>query len=224
MKCKKCGIDKELDDFQKANNKSGYESSCKDCRSKRKYELRRNKRIENGLNVHMSTIEAKELLKQHKKYCPKCEKIKDLDEFSTMKKRSGIASHCRECNREMLKIYYSTDEGKKMGKERYIRDKIKLKDSVLKREFGISLDEYNVILKNQGSGCAICGRTKEKNGKMLAVDHDHETKKNRSILCASCNLVIGFIEKNNFDIEKIKEYINKHKINNHVVSTYPQPL
>ena len=45
MKCKKCNIDKELNCFQKANNKLGYESSCKDCRSKRKYELRRKKEL-----------------------------------------------------------------------------------------------------------------------------------------------------------------------------------
>lgn len=220
MKCKKCGLDKEFDDFQKANNKSGYESSCKDCRSKRKYELRRNKRIENGLNVHMSTIEAKELLKQHKKYCPKCKKVKDLDEFSTMKTKGKIASHCKVCAREMLEVYYNTEAGKAVKKYDYIRNKLRQKNNKLKKDFGITYDEYTQILKEQEDKCAICGRTEEENKKMLAVDHCHKTKKNRALLCSSCNICIGFIEKNNLDIDKIKEYINKHKINSHVVFTH----
>lgn len=224
MKCKKCNVDKELDCFQKANNKCGYESSCKDCRSERKYELRRKKRIENGLPVHMQLIEAKKLLKQHKKYCPKCKKRKDLDEFSTMKVRNGIASHCKECNREMLNEYYDTDKGKMILKNKYIQNKTKYKNSKLLREFGISLDEYNQMLENQGNGCAICGRTEKENKKMLAVDHDHTTIKNRAILCSSCNLTIGFIEKNNIDIDKIKEYINKFKINQNGVPSHTQPL
>jgi len=212
MKCKKCENDKIEDDFYKANNKRGRESICKECRNLLHYEQRRNNRIKNGLPIRISTLEARALLKQHKKFCPKCEKIKDIDEFSTMKGGSGIASHCKECSRERLNIYYDTEKGKKAKKQEYVRDKIKNKDLKLKRNFGISLDEYNMILNNQDGGCAICGRTEEENGKMLAVDHDHTTMKNRAILCASCNLTIGFIEKNNINIDKIKEYINKHKI------------
>jgi hypothetical protein len=210
MECKKCGIDKDLDDFQKANNKSGYESSCKDCRSKRKYELRRNKRIENGLPIRTQTLEARELLKQHKKYCPKCKKVKDLDEFSTMKTRSKIASHCKLCAREMLEEYYNTESGKAVKKYDYIRNKIRQKNNKLKKEFGITLDEYNVMLNNQNNGCAICHRTEKENKKMLAVDHSHETMKNRALLCSSCNILIGFIEKNKLNIDDIKNYLNTY--------------
>ena len=210
MNCKKCGIDKELDDFQKANNKCGYESSCKDCRNKRNYKLRRKRRIENGLPVRTQTLEARELLKQYKKYCPKCKKVKDLDEFSTMKKGSGIASHCKLCAKEMLKTYYKGEKGNKVKKQTYIRDKIKLKNSKLIKKFGITLNEYNIMLNNQNNGCAICHRTEEENKKMLAVDHSHETNKNRALLCSSCNILIGFIEKNKLNIDDVKNYLNTY--------------
>lgn len=212
MKCKKCKKDKSLGEYYKANNKIGYESTCKECRNDRKYELSRKKRIAEGLNVRMSTIKARELLKEGKKYCPRCEKIKIVDEFSTMKIRNGIASHCKKCNREALEIYYSTEEGKEANKNRYEKNKIRLKNNKLIRDFGITYDEYIKILNRQNGKCVICGKTEEDNGKMLAVDHDHNTNKVRELLCGSCNLVIGFIEKNNLDFEKLKEYINKHKI------------
>ena len=75
MKCKKCNIDKEEDDFYPAKNKNGRESTCIDCRNLLHYEQRRNNRIKKGLAVRISTLEARELLKQHKKFCPRCEKI-----------------------------------------------------------------------------------------------------------------------------------------------------
>lgn len=213
MKCKKCNNDKTEDDFYPAKNKSGRESTCIDCRNLRNYELRRKRRVENGLKIRISTLEARELLKQHKKYCPKCEKIKDLDEFSTMKTKSKIASHCKECSRELLNEYYGTEEGKMALKEKYNKNKIRLKNNKLKRDFGITYDEYKQILNEQEGRCAICGKTEEENGKMLAVDHNHETMKNRELLCSSCNILIGFIEKNKLDLRNVENYINKHKIN-----------
>lgn len=207
MKCKKCELDKNKDDFY------GSETTCKTCRSLRNNELKRSKRILNDLPIKITTHEARELLKQHKKYCPKCKKIKDIDEFSTMKVRGKIASHCRECNREMLSEYYSTENGKIILKERYNKNKLRLKNNKLKRDFGITYDEYKEILNKQQGRCAICGKTEEENGKMLAVDHNHETMKNRELLCSSCNILIGFIEKNKLNLRNIENYINKHKIN-----------
>ena len=211
MKCKKCGIDKVENDFYRANNKTGYESTCKECRNLLHYEQRKNNRIKNGLPIRISTLEARELLIQHKKYCPKCEKIKDLDEFSTMKTKSKIASHCKECNREMLDEYYDTEKGRNAKKQQYLTNKLRYRNATLKRKYGITLEEYNAILNNQGGGCAICHKTEEENKKMLAVDHSHQTNKNRALLCSSCNICIGFIEKNDLDVDKIKNYLINYK-------------
>jgi len=88
------------------------------------------------------------------------------------------------------------------------------------RDFGITYDDYIQILNEQEGKCAICGKTEEENGKMLAVDHCHETNKNRELLCLSCNICIGFIEKNNLNIDDVKNYINKHKINTNGVHAH----
>ena len=45
-------------------------------------------------------------------------------------------------------------------------------DLRLRRTFGITLDEYNVRLADQGGVCKICGRPP--GTKRLAVDHDHK--------------------------------------------------
>ena len=69
----------------------------------------------------------------------------------------------------------------------------------LKSKYGISLEEYDQMLTDQGGGCAICGRTCNGNGKALFVDHCHGSGKVRGILCAYCNTGVGWYEAQGAD-------------------------
>lgn len=95
-------------------------------------------------------------------------------------------------------------------KKNYYRKTIQeRKDYDLRKAFGITLDEYNNILKIQNDVCAIC-RLKCKSGHRLAVDHNHTTGKIRGLLCSNCNRGLGYFKEN---IENLKEgikYIKKH--------------
>ena len=74
----------------------------------------------------------------------------------------------------------------------------KIKNSELKKVFGIDLDEYHSMLKKQDYHCAICGNgeaainPRTKKALDLAVDHCHETGKIRGLLCKNCNNMIGY--------------------------------
>ena len=210
--CKTCKYPKNRDDFYNSKNKSGHESSCKDCSHTRHYERRRERRIEQGLPIKFPTIANRILSEEGKKYCPRCKQVKHLTEFSTMKVRSGIASHCKECTNQWGRDYNKTSEGKQKKKESYKRNRDKQIDAKLRRKFGITLEQYKVMLDNQKNGCIICGRTPEENGKMLAVDHNHENGVVRDLLCNNCNVCIGFIEKNQLDTNKLKWYLERHNI------------
>lgn len=60
----------------------------------------------------------------------------------------------------------------------------------LKKNFGITIEQYDAMLKEQNGVCAICGN-KCKSGRRLAVDHCHKTGLNRGLLCANCNRGLG---------------------------------
>ena len=68
------------------------------------------------------------------------------------------------------------------------------------RNYGISLELYKNMVENQENKCTIC----DKNTK-LVVDHCKKTGKVRSLLCDSCNKLIGFAYE---DIEILKQAIN----------------
>lgn len=93
------------------------------------------------------------------------------------------------------------------------KHKREIKNYHLKRYYGITIDDYDFILIKQNGGCAICGDG-PKHGKYLHVDHDHETKKVRALLCDNCNVAIGHAREDVNILQKMIEYINYHKANN----------
>lgn len=84
------------------------------------------------------------------------------------------------------------------------------RNCLLKRNFGITIEDYNKLFERQQGKCAVCGKHQTEFKKRLAVDHCHKTKKVRGLLCNNCNIGIGFMKD---DIENLKcaiLYLNKH--------------
>lgn len=69
------------------------------------------------------------------------------------------------------------------------------RDRQLQNTYGISLEDYNKLLAQQGRKCAIRGKHQSEFGYPLYVDHNHQTEKVRGLLCAGCNTGLGHFEK-----------------------------
>ena len=61
----------------------------------------------------------------------------------------------------------------------------KQRDSRLRKTYGISLADYDRMLKAQKGGCAICGRKPK--SRALDVDHCHRSGRVRGLLCHKDN-------------------------------------
>lgn len=91
-------------------------------------------------------------------------------------------------NARMKEYQYSRPVPKKKTQysKEYHREKY------LKRQYGITPDQYEQLLKKQDCKCYICQRPADSFTKQLAVDHDHKTLEIRGLLCTHCNRsVIG---------------------------------
>ena len=89
------------------------------------------------------------------------------------------------------------------------------KNAFIKSKYGITLDQYKVMLILQGEVCAICKQKETRKNRYtgickLHVDHDHLTGKVRGLLCSKCNFGISAF-KDNTDI--LIEAINYLKTN-----------
>ncbi len=63
----------------------------------------------------------------------------------------------------------------------------------LRVKYGITLEEYDRMLRAQKFRCAICRRKRKVF--RLGVDHDHTTLVVRGLLCYPCNRALGWFEK-----------------------------
>jgi hypothetical protein len=84
----------------------------------------------------------------------------------------------------------------------------------LKKIFGIDFADYQRMLVEQNGVCAICEKPESKtsNGTLrtLSVDHDHKTGTIRGLLCANCNLALGYACDNPEILIKAIAYLRKH--------------
>lgn len=60
----------------------------------------------------------------------------------------------------------------------------------IKRRYGISSEEYDILLETQNGVCKICKQECD-TGRRLCVDHCHATGRIRGLLCNACNTGLG---------------------------------
>lgn len=118
------------------------------------------------------------------KLCMDCKEVKPLSEFyrhRVYKGKQYYQAYCKPCTSKQSLVRAKTPKAIRTQKNWY-----------LKKTYGITLDEYEVLADKQNNACAICGKECA-TGKMLAVDHNHKTGKVRGLLCFSCNIAIGHL-------------------------------
>ena len=156
------------------------------------------------------------------KICTGCKKEKSFSEFHKGKSPDGLRARCKECthnenNSRPRKKYKRKFIWFRQTRELLNQHKVKnvltieeqRKNSMLKKRYGISLKEYNVLFVKQKGVCAICGRGPGK--RSLHVDHDHKTGKVRALLCSYCNTTLGNAEKNIGFMDRLIGYLKHYQ-------------
>ena len=163
----------------------GGKSSCKDCK----------KEYDRGPKLS--------LLK--KQFCPH-----GHDTFVVGRVKSS--GKCKECARIGKAKNYPKirDQAIAYGKQYHKTHKKERRNFDLLRRFGITLNDYNEMLKEQNYACAGCLRPQTDFTKSLAVDHDHKTGKVRGLLCPTCNRLLGQISERQDVLSRLIKYLEKY--------------
>ena len=137
------------------------------------------------------------------KRCPDCGETKSVDEFYNGRRRRD--GYCKDCRRKR-------DRARSQRKTALRYDPAERRDYKLRRLYGITLDDYNSLLIGQDERCAICGAEEVRRmygePPSLVVDHNHETRVVRGLLCCACNARLSAIEDEQFMLSA-KEYLRR---------------
>ncbi len=158
------------------------------------------------------------------RHCTGCNTTKLINEFVKDKyDKTGYTYRCKACrrkqcyawakanpdkvkaanlkNREKRKKFYDSEAGRRSSQR-----------SWLKVTYGLSIEDYDLMVLNQDSKCAVCGSADSKDRwKRLAVDHCHSTGKIRDLLCYKCNAGLGLFNDNKEILLKAINYLTKHE-------------
>lgn len=128
------------------------------------------------------------------KRCPTCKRIKGSHLY--YKRKGKLSKECKAC----------TKKGESWRKSL---------DTRYRREFDITLEEYEAMLAEQGGRCFICRKKPAK--RRLAVDHDHNIEHRgirqsvRGLLCRNCNEYLGHIG-DDYDVgDRIQIYLGRRR-------------
>lgn len=132
------------------------------------------------------------------KHCGKCSRDLPLTAFAKNKaKKDGLQERCTECRNK-----HYVAKGKFTKKPPTKEQKRK---QVI-RSYGLTEEEFNTMLKNQGHKCAICGTT-DWGRPSPSIDHCHTTGKVRGLLCNNCNRALGLFKDNPETLKRAAEYL-----------------
>lgn len=188
--CGRCGVRKIVSDFCKNRTTTdGLCWECKDCRNS----IRRE-----GAAIRRANREALWDSMTHKK-CSRCKAEKPVTEFSKSSDRKvGITPDCKKCRNVRYK------------------DPRKNRTDRIPAKYGITHEHALRTLSSQHGLCANrgCGIPISFGGGMrpdrAVIDHNHQSGKFRAILCVSCNLELGKVEKNTNKTLGLLEYLAQH--------------
>ena len=137
---------------------------------------------------------------------------------------TAIATLSRDSS--VFKKYIKSDKGQEWQKEyrhapafRAAQNKHKKKDYQNNKEwyqnknlkqYGITLEEYDDMRMSQNFKCEICGTHEDLQTKRMSVDHCHQTKAVRKLLCGKCNMALGLVNENISILENMVNYIKVH--------------
>jgi hypothetical protein len=83
------------------------------------------------------------------------------------------------------------------------------RETHIKRKYGLDMETYNQMLKDQDNKCAICSYEFGQKQGDTYVDHCHTTKEVRGLLCQHCNSGLGYFRDNQDNLAKAIKYLQE---------------
>ena len=144
------------------------------------------------------------------KHCTKCGLPKPETDFTKNHRgKDGLETRCRIC----MTAYYAANAEKRRSwtknwriknQENYKKNS---KNGNLKWNYGITLDDFNLMFRRQNGRCLIC---QEELGPSPHVDHCHKTGKVRGLLCGGCNIGLGKFKDSSANMRRAADYLDRY--------------
>jgi hypothetical protein len=132
--------------------------------------------------------------------CSRCKQVKGRTKFSSDASRAtGRFPWCMDCQNQHMRAHrFQNEDDEPNGhicpvddrvvrghsNRRFCSSRCKEKVQSLKRNFGLTIEQFRQMVEAANGRCPIC----EKRPTEWHVDHDHGSGKVMGVVCAACNV------------------------------------
>lgn len=135
------------------------------------------------------------------KLCSRCQEQKSLGDFhKSLTIPGGLQYECKACQRKFKRDWVAANRE---------LQRLRWRVKQLKRDYGLSWDDYQNLLSSQGHKCLICDGVLKGGTAGAHVDHDHQTGQVRGILCAICNRGLGYFKDSSVRLRAAAKYLEQ---------------
>lgn len=202
-RCRLCGEAKPLGEFY-ANSKSrdGHLNHCRSCcrRKGAKFYQRNRSAIRAQIAVRLGSKDYRDERNRKRREYARKARAENPEKF-----RTRWNDWFRK-NREHARAYGKAWRARNPDLLRQIQKK-----HDLKRKYKLSLGDFELMIKTQGSRCRVCRMSFEIHRPV--VDHDHSSGSVRGILCQHCNSSIGSFQESHMLIAQAADYVRVRGLN-----------
>lgn len=159
------------------------------------------------------------------KICSLCHIEQPISEYHY--KRGTTQNRCKACRSKYQKAHYlkNREREREIRRSWYKQNKSYVSEKMKKdyaenpekyafarrlQKYNLSKERYMEILKSQSNKCVLCERS-FLNEVKPHIDHCHETRIVRGILCAQCNTGFGLFKEDEAIFERAIAYSRKYK-------------
>ncbi len=136
------------------------------------------------------------------KRCTNCGDCKPQHMFGKQKAANSNTwrkrAVCKECRAELRREEIKHETPEQRAHRRSVR---------LKRTYGITVEQYNILFFKQEGRCLGCKRHQSEFALNLSVDHCHASGTVRGLLCSGCNLAIGNAKEDPITLRNLANYL-----------------
>lgn len=110
------------------------------------------------------------------------------------RKISGTETNADRMRRWMREQYKASEKERRKSPE--YRAKVATWEHARQlRRYGLTEEQFRTILAKQRNRCPLCSTEFNGTGRQRAIDHCHNSKVVRGILCGSCNMALHKLER-----------------------------
>lgn len=147
--------------------------------------------------------------------CPNCGDTNPVDGWRKPHKPTS-RPWCNACRRSIERAEYNGSY-----RRYYAANRQKVSEKKRLKHYGISPEEYNVMVESNNGICPLCQRPPSGSGTSLwAIDHDHGCcsgtatcgKCVRGLICHNCNKTLGLVGDSVETLLAMVEYLRGNEV------------